>query len=77
MDAVPVRQPRWVAIGVCLATVAVAVVLAWVWTAWWLCAVPFALGAAYGAALGLTNSEIEAAFDSHEPDPGAGAPGMS
>ncbi len=59
-----------------LGSLALAVVLAWTLSAWFLGAVPFALGGAYAMWVGLSNEEALEAFGTWD-DSGGGPAGMS
>lgn len=59
-----------------LCSLALALASSWVVSAWFLVAVPFALGGAYAMWLGLGNEEAVDAFSTWD-DSGGGPAGMS
>jgi hypothetical protein len=59
-----------------LGSLALALVLAWTFSPWFLVAVPFALAGAYAMWLGLSNEDALDAVSTWD-DPGGGPAGMS
>lgn len=76
LAGMPRREPRRAATGLMLSSLALALSLAWVVSAWFLVAVPFALGGAYAMWVGLSNEEALDALGTWD-DSGGGPAGMS
>lgn len=70
------RTPRRAAAGLAVTALVLSAALAWLVSAWFLVAVPFALGAAAAMWLGLSNEEAVDAFGTWD-DAGSGPAGMS